>query len=915
MQDQGKTKKQLIDELKEMRLKMAEYKAFRATQLVIPERNQVKDELREDEQCFRTLFERHDAVMLLIEPDSGAIIDANAAAAKYYGYSRDTLRKMRIQEINYLPPEEVLAERRRAKQEERNHFVFPHRLASGETRIVEVHSSPIGVQGRTLLFSIIHDITHRKRAEDALRESEGKYRAVVDGAYEGILVAQDGKIRFVNPSLCEMVGFEVVELLDRPFTDLFHPDDRDLVLQRHYRRLKGEKFESRYSFRVIVKDGTERWFDIDSRLISWGGEPASVVFLADVTKQILMEYELKKSEELYQSLVENSFDGVFLQKGPKIEFANSRLYEMLGYSKGELVGMDHWTVYHRDDREIIPRRFLAKMRKEQVPNRYEARLLRKDGTSFHAEISAREVTVKGQPGLQVWVRDITKQRRSENVQRRLAAAVEQSAESIIVTDTHGNIEYVNPAFESITGYTRDEAIGRTPGFLSSGTHDQKFYRDLWDVIARGDVWRGAFVNRRKDGTLYQEDCVISPVRDSLGKLVNFVSIGRDKTLEIELRKQLFWAQKMEAIGTLTGGIAHDFNNLLQVVLGYSELMLQIKKGNETDYSQLLHIHEAGKRGVDLVQRLLTFSRKIEPNLRPVNLNQQVIEIEGLLSRTIPKNIRIDLHLGADLESIRADPSQIGQIIMNLAVNARDAMSDGGTLSVVTANVELDQEFCRRHLGAKPGRYVSLNISDTGSGMDQETQLHIFEPFFTTKEVGKGTGLGLATIYGIVKLHDGYIICYSEPEHGTTFKIFFPAISFEREPQTKAEETLLRGGSETILLVDDDTSVRGWGTEILNSVGYKVLTATNGKEALEIYQRGKERISLVILDLIMPEMGGKQFLTEILEINTKANVLLVSGFPMDKQANSMLAAGAKAFVQKPFNAKQLLDKIRQILDED
>ncbi|MDR3604874.1 MAG: PAS domain S-box protein, partial [Syntrophaceae bacterium] len=581
----------------------------------------------------------------------------------------------------------------------------------------------------------------------------------------------------------------------------------------------------------------------------------------------------------------------------------------------ELVGMDHWTVYHRDDRETIPRRSLARMRKEQVPNRYEARLLRKDGTSFQAEISAREVTVKGLPGLQVWVRDITKQRRSENVQRRLAAAVEQAAESIIVTDTHGNIEYVNPAFESITGYTRDEAIGKTPEILSSGSHDQKFYRDLWDVIARGDVWRGEFVNRRKDGTLYQEDCVISPVRDPLGKLVNFVSIGRDKTLEIELRKQLFWAQKMEAIGTLTGGIAHDFNNLLQVVLGYSELMLQSKTEGETDYLHVRHIHDAGKRGADLIQRLLTFSRKIEPNLRPENLNQQVIEIEGLLSRTIPKTIKIDLHLGADLKSIRADPSQIGQIIMNLAVNARDAMLDGGTLSVETANVELDQEFCRRHLGAKPGRYVSLTISDTGHGMDQETQLHIFEPFFTTKEVGKGTGLGLAMVYGIVKLHDGYIICYSEPEHGTTFKIFFPAISFEREPQTKAEETLLRGGSETILLVDDDNSVRDWGAEVLSSVGYKIITAANGKDALEIYQKDRERISLVILDLIMPKMDGKQFLTEILEIDTKANVLVVSGFPVDRQANSMLAAGAKAFVQKPFNAKQLLDKIHQILDED
>ena len=395
--------------------------------------------------------------------------------------------------------------------------------------------------------------------------------------------------------------------------------------------------------------------------------------------------------------------------------------------------------------------------------------------------------------------------------------------------------------------------------------------------------------------------------------MNYVAVKRDVTHELMLQKQLFQAQKMEAVGTLAGGVAHDFNNLLQAVLGYSELMLQRKKEGERDHADLQKIYQAGKRGADLVKSLLTFSRKAETKYVHLNLNQEITQVQQILSRTIPKTISMDLHLKGNLESIKADRSQIGQVLMNLGVNARDAMPDGGILTIETTNIRLDEEYCNTHPEAKPGSYVLLTVSDTGQGMDKKTVSHIFEPFFTTKETGKGTGLGLATVYGIVNQHGGHITCNSEFGLGTTFKIYFPSIEKERDSETPSIEKPIQGGTETILLVDDEEALRELGSTLLNEFGYKVITAGNGKEALEIYQFEGERISLVILDLIMPEMDGKKCMEEILQVNPNAKVVLASGHSESGLANGDVTGRAKAFVQKPYNMSQLLTTIREVLD--
>ena len=383
-----------------------------------------------------------------------------------------------------------------------------------------------------------------------------------------------------------------------------------------------------------------------------------------------------------------------------------------------------------------------------------------------------------------------------------------------------------------------------------------------------------------------------------------------------MQVQLRQAQKMEAVGTLAGGIAHDFNNLLQAVQGYAQLLLLKKDGDDDGQRELQQIVRAAERGADLTQQLLTFSRKIESELQPIDFNREVENVRLLLERTIPKMIEVEFHLAEDLKMVNADPGQIEQILMNLAVNAKDAMPDGGELIVETANVILDQDYCKIHRVSNPGSYVQLTVTDTGHGIDKMTIEHIFEPFYTTKETGKGTGLGLATVYGIVKSHKGHIVCYSEPDEGTTFKIYLPTIdSIQEARKVEEHQAAPEGGSETILLVDDEEPIRGLGTQILEEFGYTVLTAADGESALQLYSEEQEKIDLVILDLIMPGMGGKLCLLELLKINLEAKVAIASGYSPDGPTREILKNGAKGFISKPYDLRQMLKVVREVLDQN
>jgi len=382
-----------------------------------------------------------------------------------------------------------------------------------------------------------------------------------------------------------------------------------------------------------------------------------------------------------------------------------------------------------------------------------------------------------------------------------------------------------------------------------------------------------------------------------------------------LQEHLAHSQKMEAIGTLAGGIAHDFNNLLQAIMGYAQMLLVEVEGQGSLFRKLTEIEKAAQRASELTRGLLMFSRKIEGKMRPVDLNQEVRNAERLLKRTIPKMINIELRLEKHIRIVDADPTQIEQVAMNLAVNARDAMPEGGKLTIETKNVILDEAFSRENFECVPGKYVLLKVTDTGQGMDEETQERMFEPFFTTKDVGKGTGLGLATVFGIVKSHKGYISSESKPSQGTTFKIYLPVASGRLgNALGKGKDERPSRGTETILVVEDEETLRDLAMHMLTMYGYRVILAVDGESALVLHEENREGISLVILDLIMPGMGGLRCMEELLRRDPGLKIVIASGYAGDEPETRLLETGARGFIRKPYNVTEVLKVIRQVLDE-
>jgi len=507
---------------------------------------------------------------------------------------------------------------------------------------------------------------------------------------------------------------------------------------------------------------------------------------------------------------------------------------------------------------------------------------------------------------------------SEKCYRRL---FEAAYDGILLLDADmGTVIDVNPFLMRLLGYSYEELCGKA----------------IWEIGLFKDVVssKDAFKTFQYREYIRYEDWLLE-TRDGRSIEVEFASnvyivdnrkviqwnisdITERRQAEAEkkqMQKQLLHSQKMESVGMLAGGIAHDFNNLLQVINGNTQLLLLDKSKNHPDLTNLKEIEKACSMAAQSVRQLLLFSRKAETDRRPMNLNEGFEQARRLLERTIPKMIDIQLHLGRNLWTVLADPVQMEQTLLNLGGNAADAMPDGGRFVIETQNITLDDKYAQNHLGAAPGDYVLLTVSDTGCGMDKETIEHIFDPFFTTKEFGKGTGLGLASVYGIVKGHGGYIMCYSELGQGTTFKIYLPAM--KKEVETKSEkksEHELIGGTETILIVDDDASIRDFTANVLEHFGYEIMTATNGQEALKLYSDKKDEIHLVILDIGMPVMGGQQCLVELLKINPSARVLIASGYSINGTAKKVMDSGAKGFISKPYQLDELITRVRDALDE-
>ena len=608
----------------------------------------------------------------------------------------------------------------------------------------------------------------------------------------------------------------------------------------------------------------------------------------------------------------DSFDGLALATNDngRIVYANRAAEQVTGYHQSEIVKLSLENLFDLTKQQ---RTSIAQCLAGKGPASFETTIRAKEGASFPVQLKAALLNPDdAERGLAVFVIDVSGLKHTIEEQARLVTAVEHAAESIIVTDSQGIIEYVNPAFEKITGYSRNEVIGRHIELLDSGQQSKTFFSSILDTLQRGKVWQGRTINKRSDHSLYETEATVSPIKNNAGEITNYVSLQRDVSHEVRLEMQLRQAQKMEAIGTLAGGIAHDFNNLLMGIQGNISLSL-LDVGTDSPLTKnLKKIEQYVQNGVDLTKQLLGFARGGKYEISLLNINQLLKEQNLMFGRT-NKDIVFENESNPDLWSVEADRGQIEQVLMNVYLNAIQAMPGGGTLTTRTENVIIDQDQYSPYF-VRAGRYIKITIEDTGVGIDEKIQQRIFDPFFTTKEMGRGTGLGLASVYGIVKNHEGFINVYSKKGQGARFEINLPASGKLVQNKVKTREEFVKG-KETVLLVDDEDMIIDVAQRMLEKLGYKVFTARDGKEAVEVFRKHKEKIDVIVLDMIMPKMSGGEAFDQIKKIAPEMKVLLSSGYSINGQASEILNRGCNGFIQKPFNLQNLSKSLRTILEED
>jgi two-component system, cell cycle sensor histidine kinase and response regulator CckA len=804
-----------------------------------------------------------------------------------------------------------------------------HYDTDGNVRNVEVHAHPIlDAQGNVAqVIEYCIDITERKQGEEALKESEQRYRQLAENTLDVIWQTDlDLRFTYVNPAIAQMTGYTLDGWIGTRLPE--HCDEENFMkmAQKVSEEISKGADSSGTIFEAVMLKKNKEPFSVEIHgKVIWGenGLPIALQGVTrDITARKKAEKDLHESQERLQIVLDSIPSAVFWKDRNSVYLGGNRTWlKLVGLtSSKEVVGKtDHDLPWEKEQADLFRESDRRVMESGIIEYDIVESYRRADGTQGWAKTN--KVPLRDFQGNTIGIlgtyEDITERKQTEEDlkerDKQYRTLFEESIDGVYSVLRDGEITDANTSCCELFGYTREEMIGKDIRELYFDPADRLRFQE--------EIEKSRFVKdyevkwRKKDGT--ELDCLLTSSvhfgKD--GSIAGYRGILRDLTAHNALQKQLLQAQKMEAVGTLAGGIAHDFNNLLQVVLGYSELVLAEEEMPDQFRGDLERVLLAGRSGADLVQRLLTFSRKTETKPLNLDLNQRILQTHKFLQRTIPKMIDLDLILADDLAYIHADPTQVDQVLMNLAVNARDAMPEGGNLVIKTANVFLDEECGEALLGVKPGEYVLLSLSDTGHGMDKETVAHIFEPFYTTKEAGKGTGLGLAMVYGIVKQHGGYIICYSEPGEGTTFKIYFPVIEMEIDQDVTTSGPMPAFGTETVLLVDDEEFLQDLGKRILERSGYTVLIAANGKEALNLYRRERGKISLVILDLIMPEMGGKQCLEELLRIDPKARVLIASGFAANGQTKEAIEKGARGFVDKPYNVKRMLQAVRGVLDSE
>ncbi|MEZ5338564.1 MAG: PAS domain S-box protein [bacterium] len=692
-------------------------------------------------------------------------------------------------------------------------------------------------------------------------------------------------------------------------------EQRDVVSRQD--RLRHAGMSSSYRLRIRRDDGELRtcMLSANPNTAGDGSYRGSSGIVQDITEQERTLELLRANEEKFRHIYHNAPVMMYsVDSEGYIIDVNQKWLDETGYSREEVIG-------HRSDFLMTPEStqrmqseiFRAYQGSGQFRDEAFSYICR-DGSLIDVLIDCeRSIDPAGRSISLAIVRNVTEQNAAQQQLRQVVIAVESASEAIMTTDRHGVITYVNPAFESITGYSRDEALGSTPRMLASGEMDPEFHRQLWETISRGEIWHGTFVNRRRDGSLYQEEATISPVRGPRGELVGFVAVKRDVTKQLALEEQLKQSQKMEAIGTLAGGIAHDFNNILFAIVGNSEIALDsIPPGNRA-VPCVQAILEASNRATELVSQVLSYARKQEKTHAPLRLDLLVREVLKLLRASLPATVEIRQELLAGEATVLADATEIHQLLMNLCTNAWHAMLEtGGMLSVGLHQAQPDAELRALHPDLDGRPCVCLSVSDTGSGIAEEHLPRIFEPFYTTKEVGKGTGMGLSVVHGIVHSLGGAISVSSRQGEGTCFRIYLPVCQ-EEASSDSISGPAQASGRERILLVDDEEMITHVVSGMLEALGYEVTACVGSPRAWELFSADPQAFDLVLTDQTMPQITGDELARRMLAIRPELPIVICTGYSQTLPPEAAKRLGIREYLFKPVRMHELAAALRSVLD--
>jgi PAS domain S-box-containing protein len=876
------------------------------------------------ESFLRSFEFINDAVFLQpVEPEKhGRVFAAvNDAACQWLGYSREEFTRLSPMEVN---PDETAGEfEARANQLlTQGSLIFETSLRAKDGRRipVEVNARIFEWDGQKMAASVARDLTKRRVAEAALRESERRFREIMGNMrLLAVMLDREGRVLFANAFLLRLTGWTLEEITHRDWFALFVPPDQSAQVKEKYLARVERTPAPYYEYHIMTRPGERRLVAWSSTaLLDVAGEVIGVAGIGeDVTDRKKAEEALRKSEENFRNIVGNAPVGIFQSTADRLATVNPTLVRMFGYESPEdmLVNVPVSAALF-----VQPEQRAEIVRRAMESGSFAAREVeyrRKDGSTFTANLRMRAACDEkgGLKFLEGFVEDITEAKRREAELVKMSRAIEQSPVTIIITDPAGRIEYVNPKFTQMTGYTSEEALGQNTRMLKSGKTTAAEYERMWEAIKTGREWRGEFMTKAKDGRLFWEFAVISPIVGKAGQITHFLAVKEDITERKRLEERLREAQKMEAIGQLAGGVAHDFNNILAATLMHLGLLQQSSQLSPAAKESLQEVERETLRAANLTRQLLLFGRRHVAKVEPLDLNELINELMKMLRRLLGEQIDIRFQSFHEAVWVSADSGMMEQVVMNLCINARDAMPGGGQLTLATARVELPAPSVDTHPDARPGRFVCLSVADTGCGMEESVLKRIFEPFFTTKEVGKGTGLGLASVYGIVKQHGGWVEVESVVSRGSVFRVYLPAGTGPAAPAASvggAEE--IKGGSETILLVEDEPYVRRMSALCLRKLGYAVLEAGDGLEALKVWSQHQREIALLFTDMVMPHsMSGLDLAIRLRKDKGVLKVIVSSGYSADLAGPRPKKGEEVVYLPKPYQAAALARLVRRCLD--